>query len=151
MRARRPLGLASTVIGIAAAALLLSGCGAYDARSRADEAMRAFHRHLDGARYEDIWKSADDTFQKAHSQESFRAQLAGLHEQLGKVVDSRNRRWTINIHGRVAVVGLVQETKFEHGTATETFTFVVVRGVVKLGDYQFTAAGMSTPTGAQTV
>ena len=51
--------------------------------------------------------------------------MAAVHRKLGLATRTTNKNWSMRRFNLQTSVMLVQQTQFEHGAATETFTFVV--------------------------
>jgi hypothetical protein len=52
-----------------------------------------FHDHMDTGNIDEIWQSGSADLTSASSKEEFAGFLAGLHEELGNVVESKQVGW----------------------------------------------------------
>jgi hypothetical protein len=123
--------------------LLFSGCGNFiHGKAIAEPQVDVFHSQLDDEKYSDIYTNATDEFCKAAPETKFTDLLSAVHRKLGKVVSTKTVTWRANTFNFKTQVALVQETKFEKGTATETFTFVVANDKATLAGYYINSTDM---------
>ena|SRR3569833_1557287 len=114
---------------------LIAGCGMSSAKPKADVAVTAFHRQLDAADYAGIWNASDDAYRKATTRDDSDKLMEAVHRKLGRVVKSETTNWAVrNFNFKTSVV-LTQSTRFEHGSGTEVFTYLVSGNDAKLAGY----------------
>ena len=73
--------------------------------------------------------------------EEFTEFLTAVHRKLGLVTSTTNKGWEVNTNlsidaGSRTVVVMEQETRFDHGTGLETFSFFIEDGKALLVGYQ---------------
>jgi hypothetical protein len=134
------LRLAFFTIGVVA--LASTGACSYAAKTQAEVGVDRFHQQLNEAKFDDIWNGADDAFRQdalriAGSKRPYDATMDQFRHKLGRVVTSSTQKWSVKTADSLSTVTLVQDTRFERGSAVETFRFLVRGGVAKLGDYEF--------------
>jgi len=126
----------------------LTACG-FMGKAQAVDAAETFHRQLNEGKLDDIWNGAADGFRddilRLSSKARYEATMEELHQRLGRAVASTTTKWTAKAAGSVTTVLLDQDTRFEHGTAVEHFTFVVTGGALRLREYAFTSPQYGTP------
>jgi hypothetical protein len=114
---------------------LIAGCGMSSAKPKADVAVTTFHRQLDAADYAGVWNAADDAYRQATPRDESDKLMEAVHRKLGRVVKSETTNWSMrNFNFKTSVV-LTQNTRFEHGSGTEFFTYVVSGNDAKLAGY----------------
>jgi hypothetical protein len=134
----RFFGLALTIL------LGLGGCGMSAAKAKAGTAMEAFHEQLNAGDFEAIWNSTDDTFRNATSRPTFEKIEAAVHRKLGRVLRTTDAGWRMQSFNFKSSIVLQQKTVFEHGSGTETFTFVIHGDEVKLAGYYINSTELVT-------
>jgi hypothetical protein len=107
------------------AVTLLAGCGFVKDKSDADAAVTRFHDLYNQDKLDVIWNEADPAFCGATPHEKYNEFIGALERKLGKVVSTSNAGWSVKSYNLKTRVHLVQETVFEHGKGTESFTFVM--------------------------
>ena len=127
----------------------MSACG-YDAKSSAVAAVQTFHQQFNDGKFDDIWNEAADEFRvdllrMAGSKRPYDAWMPHFRESLGRVVSSSTAKWTAKINGSVTTVSLDQDTKFEHSTGVEHFSFLVSDGKAKLRDWSISSPLFAIP------
>lgn len=122
---------------------LLAACGMSSAKPKADVAVAGFHKQLDAADFSGIWTSTDESFRQA-GRAKFDKLMDAIHRKLGHVLKSTTVNWSVRNFNLKTSVVLVQETQFERGTATETFTYVTSGDNVKLAGYNIQSMDLMT-------
>ena len=138
---------ASRYCGLIVLALVLpalNGCGASSAKPKAEAAIGVFHRQLDAADFDAIWKAADDSFRGATARGKYDDFMGAVHRKLGRVVRTTNTNWSVRTYNLQTRVVLLQHTEFERGSGDETFTYAVRGDVVKLVGYNIQSADLVT-------
>ena len=134
-----------TTLGLIAACMALSGCGELiHGKSIAEPQVAVFHERLDGGRFEEIYSAADEDFRGAASKEKVFELFSAVERKLGKVKSSSTANWNVNTFNLVTSVVLVENTEFEHGKGTETFTFHVSGDKAVLVGYNINSLDMMT-------
>ena len=124
---------------------LLQGCGSMaHAKDAATAAIGKFHADLNSAAFDAIWNDTDDTFRGVSKREQFLKILDAVHRKLGRVTQTSTTNWSVQNFNLRTVVVLVQKTQFEHGTATETFTYASHDQTVKLQGYNIQSVDLIT-------
>jgi hypothetical protein len=136
------LRLVCFAVGVAA--LASTGACSYEAKAQAVAGVDKFHQQLNDAKLDDIWNGADDAFRQdtlrlAGSKRPYDATMDELRYRLGRVVTSSTQELSVESADSLSTITLVQDTKFERGSAVEHFTFLTRGGVAKLRSYDFTS------------
>ncbi len=141
MLTRRFLAL----VPVVAVGLLLQGCGSMThAKDAATAAITKFHSDLNSGAFDAIWNETDDAFRNVSKREQFQKLLDAVHRKLGRVTQTSTANWAIQNLNLHTVVVMVQKTQFEHGTATETFTYAAHDQTVKLRGYNIQSVDLIT-------
>jgi Protein of unknown function (DUF4019) len=131
--------------GLVIAILLgLQGCGVSADKAKAEAAMGVFHQQLDAEDFNAIWSSTDDALRAATSRPNFEKFVQAVHRKLGHVVKTSGAGWRVQSFNFKTSVVLQQKTDFEHGSGTETFTFVVHGEDLKLAGYHVDSTDLVT-------
>ena len=133
-----------TFFAVSVVALASTGACSYVAKAQAEAGVDKFHQQMNDVKFDDIWNGADDAFRQealriAGSKRPYDATMVQLRHKLGRVVTSSTQKWSVKTIDSLSTVMLVQDTRFERGSAVENFTFLVRGGVAKLRDYEFTS------------
>jgi hypothetical protein len=141
------LRLAFFAVGVVA--LASTGACSYAVKAQAVAGVDKFHQQLNDAQFDDIWNGADDAFRQdalrvAGSKRPYDATMDQLRHKLGRVVTSSTQKWSVKTADSLSTVTLVQDTRFERGSAIENFIFLVRGAVAKLRDYEFTSPQYAT-------
>ena len=132
------------VIAICLIALLAAGCGMSSAKPKAESAMAAFHTQLNAGDLDAIWNAADDAFRSSVKRDQYDKIFGAVHRKLGNVVKTATVNWSVNSRNLRTSVVLVQDTQFEHGSGSETFTYVVSGDEVRLVAYNIQSSDLIT-------
>ncbi len=120
----------------------LSACSLDAGVKIAESRIPEFHKLLDDAKYQQIYKDADQKLQTATSFDKFSALLSAIHRKLGNVKDSNSIGWHVNVLNGAQYVRLTYNTEFEHGKGQEQFTWVISGDKAKLAGYYITSDDM---------
>jgi len=102
----------------------LFGCGGFTkCKPAAEKAVAKFHELYNGGRLEDIWKEADPQFRTAATRQKFDDLMGAVQRKLGKVASTSNGGWNFRTFNFKTTVFMTQQTVFERGQGTESFTF----------------------------
>lgn len=116
--------------------VLLAGCGNITKGKGAAQAQVAvFHKQFNDQKIDTIISSADSEMFQSTSKADATDFINVVHTKLGKVTDTKNVNWNIQQFNTTTTVTLVQNTKFEKGSGTETFTFRIKKGKACLAGY----------------
>jgi len=99
--------------------------GLTQGKSSAEEGITEFHDNYNGSNFESIYNNAHSDFKENASFEEFNEFMIDVHRKLGLVTSTTNQGWEVNSNPNTTSATMQQETKFEHGTGMETFTFVI--------------------------
>ena len=120
----------------AALAAFLCGCGNISHNTGAAQTeVTTFHNRLNAKDFPAIISAADPTMFSATSKSDTTDFLKVVNKKLGKVTGSRTTRWNVQTFNGQTTVVLVQDTKFEKGSGTETFTVRMNNGKAQLLGY----------------
>ena len=122
---------------------LFAGCGdMIKGKGEAEKKIPEFHALFNEEKFDEIYDSADPEFQKTASKEKFREFISAIHRKLGKVASTTNQGWKINNFNLKTYVNMQQETTYESGKATETFTYMMEDGKPVLHGYHISSADL---------
>jgi len=114
-----------TVVAVIFLALTI-GCGSLTtAKPAADKAIAEFHILLNDGKFQQIYDSSDSALKEAATFEKINELFEAVNRKLGKVVSTKNQNFNVRTFNLTTQATIVQDTKFERGDATETFTFKV--------------------------
>lgn len=116
--------------------LLACGCGGvFKGLKSAQQGVVDFHGLYDDAKFSEIYKASHSKFQKATTEKDWADLIGAVHRKLGKVKDSTQVRFNQNTFNLTTTVVLIQNTTFERGSGTETFSFQMEGEKAKLVAY----------------
>ncbi len=121
---------------------LASACGIKQAFGDSDAKISVFHADLDDERFDEIWKETSPMFRKSGSEKEFQQLLAAVHRKLGKVQSSKQNNWRMNTTPQGTFVMVARDTKFEKGSAQESFTYVREGEELLLAGYNINSAAL---------
>ena len=102
----------------------LIGCGGFTkGKPAAEKAVTKFHELYNDGKLEEIWKAADPQFRAAATKQKFDDLMGAIQRKLGKVASTSNTGWNIKTFNLKTTVFMTQQTIFESGQGTESFTF----------------------------
>jgi hypothetical protein len=102
----------------------LAGCGGFTkGKPAAENAIAHFHDLYNQGKLEDIWKQSDPKFRTASNKQKYDDFMAAVQRKLGKVTSTSNNGWKVQSFNLQTIVLMDQNTAFEHGQGTESFTF----------------------------
>ena len=131
------------IIPLLFASLLFTSCGdTFKGRHVAEPQIAVFHKRLDAGEYDEIYYDAAGEFRKATSKEKMNELLSAINRKLGAVQASAVTNWRVTTRNRTTYVVLVSETRFENGSGTETFTFIVSGSNADLIGYNINSVDM---------
>jgi hypothetical protein len=103
--------------------LALSACKGPASVQDANAKVATFHQRLDAGDFEAIWKDTGADMKIATRKEDFAGLLGRVHEQLGKVRESKQTGWQTRVDNSGSFAELTMNTTFERGGAYETFIY----------------------------
>lgn len=134
----------NTALAIASS-LLLSGCGGMlHGKAIAESQIAVFHQELDAGRFDAIYAAAAPEFRSGAPKEKVFELFSAIEKKLGKVQSTSTTSYNARMFNLVTTVILAEETRFAHGTGTETFTFRVDGDKAKLVGYNINSLDMMT-------
>lgn len=113
-----------SLAAIATTLLLMCGCsGMFKGLKSAQQAVTDFHSAFAEAKFTDIYTASHVKFKKATTEKDWLEFISAVHRKLGKPTQTTQVRFNQNTHNLTTTVVLVQNTTFEHGSGSETFSF----------------------------
>jgi hypothetical protein len=105
---------------------VLSGCGdTIRGKSVAEPQVAIFHQRLNEKQFDQIYTDASDDFHRAAPRDKTIGLFSAINRKLGKAKSSDLVNWNVRTDNFKTKVVLVEDTQFEQGRGTETFTFHV--------------------------
>lgn len=117
------------------ATVQLSACSSSADIDAADHQVPAFHKLLDGGRFEDIYGGSSDELKAASTQADFVALLEAVHRKLGDTKSAERQSWNLNFHTSGTFVTLTYKTVYAEGDAAEQFVYRIKDGEALLVGY----------------
>lgn len=125
--------------------LLAAGCGNFvKGKAAAENSMARFHQQYSDGKLDDIWQEAHAKFRSASTKEKYDAFMGAVLRKLGKVKSTSNAGWRVNSHNLTTTVLMTQQTVFERGEGTESFTFEMEGGKAVLVGYNIQSMDLIT-------
>lgn len=111
----------------------------------AEKAIAQFHESYSQGKLDDIWKEADAKFRSVSTKQKYDQFMGAVQRKLGKVTSTSNAGWKVkwSINSKTTVF-MTQETIFEHGQGTESFTFEIDGTNAVLVDYNMQSMDLIT-------
>jgi hypothetical protein len=114
------------ILTLACLTLGFTGCTSLNKTlATQDAAIAQFHEHYNNGKMAAIWDAAHGKFQSAFEKDAFVAHMQSVQAKLGKVTSSANVDRRMQTFNQTTTVFLSQETIYERGKGTETFTVQV--------------------------
>ena len=108
------------------AVVVMAGCGGFTkGKPAAERAITKFHESYNQGRLEEIWNGADPQFRTASSMQKYDEFMEAVRRKLGKVTSTSNSGWNLKTFNFKTTVYMAQQTVFEKGQGTESFTFAL--------------------------
>ena len=106
--------------------LLTPGCGNFfKGRKAAEQGVADFHKQYNDGQLEQIYLASDSKMKSATTQKEFLDFVAAVQRKLGKVTDTTEVGFNVSTYNFTTTVVLTQNTTFEQGKGTETFSFQI--------------------------
>jgi hypothetical protein len=121
----------------ASIAFVLGSCGnAISSKPLTDAAITDFHKRFNADDFKVVYAGSDEVLKKTTSEAEFLKFMETVHAKLGDQYSSNGTSFSVNTKNFSTTTAVVrQESEFEHGHATETFTYRVADGAVTLQGY----------------
>lgn len=113
-------------------------------KSVAEPEVGGFHQKLNGKRFDEIYADASEDFRKAAPKEKVLSMLSAIDRKLGPAKSWTTKSWNTRTFNFTTTVVLVEDTTFEKGQGTETFTFRVSGDKATLLGYNINSLDMLT-------
>jgi len=121
---------------LAVLALPLVACtGLIQGKDAAEDAIGVFHERFNAEKFDAIYASASEAFRRDTPKNEFRVRLRAVRGSLGSVTDSDTANWQLSTRNFTTRVRVMARTTFDHGSATETFTYIMDDGRARLRAY----------------
>ena len=104
--------------------VIASGCGGmFKDKKAAEQSVADFHKLCNEGKLTEIYSAGHSKFKSATTEKDFLELVGAVQRKLGKVTQTSNAGFNVRTYNFTTTVVLKQNTTFEHGTGTETFTF----------------------------
>jgi hypothetical protein len=103
---------------------LLSSCSGGDDVAGAEKTIAQFHQQLNFAAYQTIYAGSDNGLKQVTSEADMVRLLDAVHRKLGAFQSGKPTGWRVNYNTSGNSTVIQFDSKFQRGSATETFTFV---------------------------
>jgi hypothetical protein len=113
-------------------------------KAAAENSIARFHQQCSDGKLDDIWQEAHVKFRSASAKEEYDAFLGAVLRKLGKVKSTSNAGWKVNSYNLTTTVLMTQQTVFEKGEGTESFTFEMEGGKAVLVGYNIQSMDLIT-------
>jgi hypothetical protein len=110
-------------IGAAIGAALLGACSVGSDVPAATAAADSFHKQLNAGQYQAIYDSSDRLMKNTGPAKDFVDLLTAVHRKLGDFKSAETPGWNDQVTTNGHFVKLIYQSKYEQGTAEETFDF----------------------------
>ncbi|HTK38440.1 MAG TPA: DUF3887 domain-containing protein [Pyrinomonadaceae bacterium] len=135
----------NAILSLAILCFVAFGCSLVtEGKPEAERAVVQFHDLLNAEKYGEIYETSHKYMKDATSEDDMVKLLTAVHTKLGAVKSSAMQSWQVGNYNLVSTVVLVQETEFENGKGTETFTFVIEDKKATLGGYNINSMELIT-------
>jgi hypothetical protein len=125
--------------------VLAAACNPMKDVSSGETAVARFHQQYNHSQFEQIYGGSDDVFKRSSEKAEVLRFLAVVRRKLGAEVSAKRTGFNVNTDlTKGQSVVLTYDTKFEHGTAAETFTLHVSEGVAQLEGYNINSTALVT-------
>ncbi|MGH8020949.1 MAG: hypothetical protein ACREIA_22235 [Opitutaceae bacterium] len=124
---------------------LLAGCSdTVKGKFVAEPQVAVSHQRLNAKQFEGIYTEAHDDFRKAAPKGKVLELFSAIDRKLGPAKSWSTTNWNVRTFNFVTTVVLVEDTTFERGRGTETFTFRVSGDKATLVGYNINSLDMMT-------
>ena len=114
----------TSLLLIAFVATFAAGCGGFiKGKAAAEQGVADFHKSYNEGKFSDVYSATHPAFRGGTTEQQFLEFVGAVQRKLGKVTSTSTANFNIRSFNLKTTVVLVQNTAFEHGIGTETFTF----------------------------
>jgi len=106
------------------AMLMMASCSGGKELAGAENAIIQFHRQLNSGEYRKIYLESDSGLKKVTPEANMIKLLDAVHRKLGAFQTGKQTGWQVNYSTSGTNTAVQFDSKFDRGSATETFTFV---------------------------
>ncbi|HXZ92267.1 MAG TPA: DUF4019 domain-containing protein [Burkholderiales bacterium] len=131
----RALGLALCSSALLLAAVLLGGCSSGEDLALAEAQIPLFRQQVAAHQFAQVYREAADDLRQAATEHDVVALLSAVDRKLGNVQSAQANGWNVNFHTSGTFVALAFKTRFERGSAAETFVYRISGGKALLAGY----------------
>ena len=107
-----------------------------------DAAVAHFHQQLDAGQFEAIYDEASEAFKTGGDRDQLLKFLEAVHRKLGHPGKTSFANMNVNTNTNGTFTAVSYTTDFEHGSATETFTWIKSGGNLKLYRYHIESSAL---------
>ena len=120
----RTLMKSISLVATLSVALFLFGCGGiFKGKSAAELGVAEFHKLYNDGKLSELYAAAHPKFKEATTEKQFLEFMGAVLRKLGKVTQTTNVSFNVRTVNLTTTVVLSQNTTFEQGAGSETFTF----------------------------
>lgn len=116
-------------------AVVVVACNFSEHRAQAESAAARFHMLLNEGEFEEIYRSASNSFRGSGSRADFVAYVEAVRTTLGQFKTSETTFVNVNSTTSGTFVTLNLNSQFDQDAAAEEFTFVITDGQALLERY----------------
>ena len=118
--------LSNGLLTVVVVCLIVLGCSAYrDGKPAAEAQIVEFHSLYGERKFSELYSASHEKMKEASTETEFIDFLTAVESKLGKVTNSRQVNWRVQNFNLESFVEIIQDTEFEKGRGTETFTFLI--------------------------
>jgi Protein of unknown function (DUF3887)/Protein of unknown function (DUF4019) len=126
------------------AVFALAACGFTKAKEVATKSVETFHQEFNDSKFKEIYSDTTSGFKSSAKEPDFMKFIQAVRRKLGAFKKATPNGWNTNMTTNGTFVVLVYNSDFEHGSAAETFTFVVSGDAAKLQAYNINSRDLIT-------
>lgn len=105
-------------------AMMIVGCGGmFEGKEAAEHSVVDFHKMYNDGKLAEIYAAGHPNLKGTTSEKEFLEFVGTVQRKLGNVTRTSNTGLNVRTVNSTTTVVMAQDTTFEHGTGTETFTF----------------------------
>lgn len=128
---------------LASLGLILAACSdTINGKAIAAPKVEVFYEQLAKNDATAMFEASHPDFKKAITQEKWAQLVGAIHRKLGKNKTHTMTGWNTKTHNMTTRAVMVFQSEYEHGTATESFTYIVENGQASLLGYQINSFDM---------
>lgn len=107
-----------------------------------NSAVQQFHDEFNRSEYGQIIDAADEGFRTGMTRDELMRFLQAIHTRLGNAGQSNFTNVTVQANQEGTFLITVYQTKFDHGDAIETFTWIKGKGKLFLSGYKIRSSAL---------